>query len=117
MPRFKIVCPDDNSELIEPELQERYCSGVRMLLYLTKYSRPDISNVVKELSKCMDGATIGSHLEMLRVVKFVLGTNTFCSKVCPKIDGRNYNFKVFCDSDWAGDLGTEISVTGLLSIL
>ena len=42
-----------------------------MLLYLTKYSRPDISNVVRELSKCMDGATIGTYLELLRVIKFV----------------------------------------------
>ena len=27
-----------------------------MLLYLIKYSRPDLANVVRELSKCMDGA-------------------------------------------------------------
>jgi hypothetical protein len=45
-----------------------------MLLYLTKYSRPDISNDVRELSKCMDGATIGTYLELLRVMKFVLDT-------------------------------------------
>ena len=57
-PRLKIIRPDKDSELIDVELQGRYCSGVGMLLYLIKFSRPDISNVVRELSKCMDGATI-----------------------------------------------------------
>ena len=38
-----------------------------MLLYLKKYlSSDDISNIVRELSKCMDGAAMGSYLEMLR---------------------------------------------------
>ena len=43
-----------------------------MLLYLTKYSRPDLCNVVRELAKCMDKATKGTYLEMLRVMKFVI---------------------------------------------
>ena len=33
---------------------ETYRSGVGPLLYLTKHSRPDISNPVRELSKPMD---------------------------------------------------------------
>jgi hypothetical protein len=37
-PRFKIVCPDDEADLIDLNLQSRYCSGVGMLLYITKYS-------------------------------------------------------------------------------
>jgi len=61
-PRFKIVRPDDDSALIDSELQKRYRSGVGMLLYLTKYTRPDLCNVVRELSKCVDGATMGGNL-------------------------------------------------------
>ena len=116
-PRFKIVRPDCDSELIDKETQQRYRSGVGMLLYLTKYSRPDISNIVRELSKCMDGATMGSYLEMLRVVKFVIDTKTFCLKIHPKIENKNWNFKLFCDSDWAGDPETRISVTGFIVYL
>jgi hypothetical protein len=37
-PRFKIVCPDNDDDIIEPNLQSRYRSGVGMLLYLIKYS-------------------------------------------------------------------------------
>jgi hypothetical protein len=47
---------------------------VGMLLYLIKYSRPDIANVVRELSKCMDEANLAAYKEMLRVIKFVLDT-------------------------------------------
>ena len=96
-PRFKITRPNDESDLLETDLQKRYRSGVGMLLYLTKYSRPDLCNVVRELSKCMDKATMGSYLEMLRVVKFVIDTKTFCLKIRPKIDSKN--LKAFSDSD------------------
>jgi hypothetical protein len=88
-PRFKITRPDDESYEIDVERQKRYCSGVGMLLHLTKYSRPDLCNVVRELSKCMDRATMGSYLEMLRVVKFLIDTKTFCLKTRPKFDGKN----------------------------
>jgi hypothetical protein len=37
-PRFKIVCPATNDDVIDADLQGRYQSGVGMLLYLTKYS-------------------------------------------------------------------------------
>ena len=47
-PRFKVVRPDENCELIDDNLQKRFRSGVGMLLYLTKYSRPDLCNVVRE---------------------------------------------------------------------
>jgi hypothetical protein len=43
-----------------------------MLLYLTKYSRPDIINVVRELSKCMDGTIWGAYRELKSVVHFLI---------------------------------------------
>jgi hypothetical protein len=35
-PRFKNVCPDDDSELIDADLHKIYCFEVGILLYLTK---------------------------------------------------------------------------------
>jgi hypothetical protein len=37
-PRFKIVCRENDDNIIEQNFQSRYRSGVRMLLYLIKYS-------------------------------------------------------------------------------
>jgi hypothetical protein len=86
-----------------------------MLLYLTKYSRPDISNIVPELSKCMDSETWGAYNELLRVIKFVIDTKTFGLKGQPKLENNlGCDLKIFCDSDWAGDRETRVSVTGFI---
>ena len=52
-----------------------------MLLYLVKYSRPDIANPVRELSKVLDGSTDASFKEMLRVIKYVLDTKNMGLKI------------------------------------
>jgi hypothetical protein len=88
-----------------------------MLLYNTKYSRPDPCNVVRELAKCMDKATKGTYLEMLRDVKFVIDTKKFCLQIKPEFKGKNWSLQVFCDSDWADDSETRISVTGFILYL
>jgi hypothetical protein len=44
--------------------QELYRSGVCMLLYLVKHSRPDIANVVRELLKVVDRATPAAMKEL-----------------------------------------------------
>jgi hypothetical protein len=41
-PRFKIVCPENDDDIIEPNLQNRYRSGVGMLLYLLSSSILDL---------------------------------------------------------------------------
>ena len=76
--KFKVPRPDEDSDAIHESLQKNYRSGVGMLLYLIKHSRPDLSNAVRELSKCMDKATMGTFQEMLCVIKFVLDTKNFC---------------------------------------
>ena len=48
---------------IDSVMQSKYRSGVCMLLHLIKYSRHDLANVVRELSKCMDGASLAANKE------------------------------------------------------
>jgi hypothetical protein len=54
-PGVGIIQPKEDSNKITAEEQSDYHSGVGMLLFLVKHSRPDIANPVRELSKCMDG--------------------------------------------------------------
>jgi Reverse transcriptase (RNA-dependent DNA polymerase) len=49
-PGFNIICPSNPDEQISQEDQVIYHAGVGTLLYLIKYSRPYIANVVRELS-------------------------------------------------------------------
>jgi hypothetical protein len=111
--RFKIVRPMDKTEKIDGNQQSKYFSGVGMLLYLIKYSRPDLENVVRELSKCMDGANLAAYKEMLRIVKFVLDTKDYCLKLNSICENEEWDLVSYSDSDWAGDTKTRISVIGL----
>ena len=58
----------DDISKVDEKTQSMYRSGVGTLLYLTKHSRPDITNPVRELSKSMDGASMAHVTEMYRVI-------------------------------------------------
>jgi uncharacterized protein Yka (UPF0111/DUF47 family) len=45
------------------------------------FSRPDLANLARELSKCMDAVSHAAYKEMLRVIQFVVGTKQYCSIV------------------------------------
>ena len=111
IPRFKVVKSNNVVETVAMDKQSRYRSGVEMLLYLIKYSRPDIANVVRELSKCMDGVNLAAYKEMLRVIKFVLDTKEYCLKLAPELENEEWDMVSYSDSDWAGDPDSCISVT------
>ena len=67
-PGFTIL-QDENIERIDNKKQLKYRTGVRMLLFLIKHSRPDIANCTQELLKVLDGVTLSSYKEMLWVIK------------------------------------------------
>ena len=109
-----ILRPTDYETKISGEKQQRYRSGVGMLLYLIKYSRPDISNSVRELSKVNDGATEAHWKSLMRVMKYVTSTEnrSLRYKVDLHDNDQKWEIKGFSDSDYAGDKDTRISVTG-----
>jgi hypothetical protein len=116
-PRFKIVCPATDDDVINTDLQGGYQSAVVILLYLTKFPRPDLCNVVRELAKCMDMATKETYLEMLSLVKFVIDTKNVCLQIKSEFKGENWGLQVFCDIDLANYSETRISVTGFILYL
>jgi hypothetical protein len=66
----------------------------------------------------MDSVTWGAYNEILRVIKFVIDTKTFGLQVQPKLDNNlGWDLKIFCDSDWADDPETRVSVTGFIIYL
>lgn len=108
---------DDEKDMIglESKKQTRYRSGVGMLLYLVKFSRPDIANSVRELTKAMDKATESHYKSLLRVLKYVMSTQdlglVYDSGTLINFNGV-WKIVAYCDSDYAGDPDTRISVTG-----
>jgi hypothetical protein len=116
-PSFNIIRPTTEEAKVSEEDQTIYRSCVGNLLYLIKYSRPDIANTVRELAKCMDGATPAAFNEMMRVIRFVLDTRDFGLKVEPKLQQDMWDMTIYTDSDWAGDKENRHSVTGYIMYL
>ena len=76
-PRFtarRLENEEDKEDKVNANDHETYRSGVGTLLYLTKHSRPDISNPVRELSKTMDARAPAHLKEMYKLIKFVLSS-------------------------------------------
>jgi len=112
-PNWNAVKTENFSDLISQEQQVLYRSGVGMLLYLVKHSRPDIANSVRELTKVLNGANLAQYKEMLRLCKFVLDTKTLGLKMVPTLgeDKEPWDLECFSDSDYAGDPDSRRSVS------
>lgn len=76
-PCLSIVCNQLQEVSILQEGHKLHRSGIGLLLYLVKYSRLDVTNPVRELSKVMDSPEPASFKGMLRVIKYVLNTNEY----------------------------------------
>ena len=106
-PRFIARRLENPEDKVSPEEHEMYRSGVGTLLYLTKHSRPDICNPVRELSKTMD-APVPVHLkEMYKLIRFVLSTKDFGLKFELMKSVKKWALKALSDSDFASDKETR----------
>ncbi len=110
---------EDPNNLCDSENQKTYRTGVGMLLYLVKHSRPDIANVTRELSKVIDKPTLRAFKELLRAIKFVLDTKKFGLKIAPDLKGdlELWTMTVYSDSEYGGDKDNRISVGGFIIFL
>ena len=104
----------DDISKVDQKTQSMYRSGVGTLLYLTKHSRPDITNPVRELSKSMDGASMAQVTEMYRVINFVLETKTLGLRMVPIFNDGVWKLEALSDSDFANDKDTRYSVYGYI---
>ena len=108
-PRFTARRLENEEDKVNTKDHETCISGVGTLLYLSKHSRPDISNPVRELSKTMDAPAPAHLKEMYKLIRFVLPTKNYGLKVKLIKSIRKW---VLCDSDFASDKETRISVYG-----
>ena len=113
-PRFTARRLENPEDKVSPEEHETYRSGVGTLLYLTKHSRPDICNPVRELSQTMDAPAPVHLKEMYKLIRFVLSTKDYGLKGELKKDMKKWSLKAPSDSDFASDKETRIGVSGYI---
>jgi hypothetical protein len=115
-PKTVVMRPEEKDPVLNPEEQTKYRSGVGMLLYLVKHSRPDIANAVRELTKVLDRATPAHWKALLRIINFVFDTKTLALKLSPTIGKDNkFYLEAYSDSEFAGDRDTRASVYGYMT--
>jgi hypothetical protein len=107
---------EDETEIVDHQVHRSFRSGVGMLLYLIKFSRPDISNAVREIAKVMDGPTMIQVKSLYRLIKFVVDTKTHGLLMEPEEsqDNNIWTLQAYCDSDYAGDKDGRKSVSGFI---
>jgi hypothetical protein len=113
-PKTVIMRPEPGDPLITSKEQTTYRSGVGMMLYLVKHSRPEISNAIRELSKVGDGATPSHWKSLMRSIKYVLDTQNQGLKIYPTQHQDTFTLEGIADSEYAGDRDTRISVYGFI---
>ena len=71
-PRFIAIRGIDEEDKLRAKEHATYQSGVGTLLYITKHSRPNLCNAVRELSMTMDRPAPINLKEMYRIIRYVL---------------------------------------------
>ena len=113
-PRFTAGRLENPEDMVNPEDNETYRSGVGTLLYLTKHSRPDICNAVRQLSKTMDAPAPVHLKETYKVIRHVLSTKGYGLRFEVRKDMIKWALKALSDTDFASDKETRISFFGYI---
>jgi Reverse transcriptase (RNA-dependent DNA polymerase) len=123
-PAGEVLNPDDpGDEMLDPGGHSKYRSGVGKLLHLAKWSRPDILNAVRELSKFTANPRQSHMRAMLRCMKYVVLTpdRGLVLKPNRKWDGKDKNFEFeisgMADAEYAKDTESRRSVSGYCTFL
>ena len=104
--------------VINEDAHHQYRKGVGKLIHLAKYSRIEILNAVRELSRFGSKPSEAHYKGMLRTMKFCVDTKDEGIFLKPNAywDGkdRNFEFEITGDSDstFASDPTTMKSVSG-----
>ena len=92
--------------------QKKYRSGVGKLLHLMRWSRPDILNAVRELSKYMMSACEAHFKAMYRCMSYCVGSINKGLVLKPNGNWNDLIIRGESDANYATDLDNRRSVSG-----
>jgi len=108
---------NQNAPIVNAVQLKKYQAGIGKLLYLARWSRPDISNIVRELARYSSRAQNHHVSTMKRVMDYCVTTKdkglilNLTARWNGKDDGK-FVIRGVSDSDYAKDLESRRSVTG-----
>ena len=122
-PEGQVLRKAEERNCLKPEAQTNFRKGVGKLLHLMKWSRPEVLNSVRDLSRFMtNGAGLAHKTAMDTVMKYVVATPERGLVLKPDAvwDGtKDFVFTITgrSDSDFAKCPETRKSVTGYTAFL
>ena len=118
-PKGQVLLAGAEEHIVSDEEQSTYRSGVGKLLHLMRWSRPEMSNAVRELTRFFSKASMAHVKAMYRVMQYGLNTEKRGrvlkpTRKCAEENLRSFKFRIKgrSDSDFAKDPETRRSVTG-----
>jgi hypothetical protein len=118
----QILMPCKEEDAVSPAKQTLFRKGTGKLLHMMRWSRPEILNPVRELSRYMKTASDAHMQALYRVLKYCVATpkRGLLLKPTGIWDGDpNYEFRIegVSDSNYATDTTNRRSVTGYSVLL
>lgn len=112
-----INCPlDHNVDLVpnddSPPANFPYRQVIGCLVYLSSHTRPDLAYSVSVLARFCQNPSHAHVNAVKRVLRYLIGTQT--RGINLGSTSPNLSLSAYSDSDWAGDLITRRSTTGIL---
>ena len=113
----QVLVPCKEEDALTATEQGKYRSGVGKLLHLMRWSRPEVLNAVRELSKYMGKASAAHLKAMYRVMKYCVNTKNRGFKLQPArtwngMKGFRFRIAGMADSNYATCPITRRSVSG-----
>ena len=102
----QILIKGEESELLEHGEHKSYRTGVGKLVYLSRWSRPDILNTVRELARYVSAPTKTHYKAMERCMEYCLATKNYGLELRPNVKwngGKDLKFviKGYADTSYA----------------
>jgi hypothetical protein len=107
----KLLAASEESELVDQRL---YQSAVGSLLYLSCWTRPDVTFAVSNVARFCSKPTKHHWTAVKRIMRYLKGTQNH--GLLYHRDGEK-TIECYSDADWAGDLNDRRSTSGYVSIL
>ncbi|XP_044760194.1 secreted RxLR effector protein 161-like [Coccinella septempunctata] len=112
------LVPDEKSGDTQDEIEKPlfpYREAIGSLLYLSCKTRPDLAFAINYESRFTEDPMNKDYKNIKRTLRYLQGTKDYGIYYKKKNDGKDViELKVYCDSDYAGDLNDRKSTTGYI---
>ena len=110
----KDQCPEPNSEEQREMKKVPYRNAIGSLLYLSTWTRPDITFQVQNLAKFVENPGRAHWTGVKRIMRFLKQSK--CDGINFKSNGKLI-LEGYCDADWGSNTDTRKSTTGYIFTL